>query len=212
MSPPLSIIPSVSIPIHAIVLELTINLLSKHRQTDRTIMLTASWSKQTIVDLCTAVVIAVLEAVHATYARGLLVAHSLALLGDVELDAGGGGGAVDGSLLGGEDLLLLLLELGDVVGIKLLLLVLLMLLLRNLVEVHGERVVAACVEDRGWCRSKCLRTTEGAWCLRASWRAAVLAGLEATAVGGRSSRHHCEGIAEIAGLDGEDYHSDPCQS
>jgi hypothetical protein len=27
-----------------------------------------------------------------------------------------------------------------------------------------------------------------------------------------SSRHHCEGMAEIAELDGEDYHSDPCQS
>ena len=50
-------------------------------------MLAASWSKQTIADLCAAVVIAVLEAVYAAYARGLLVAHSLALLGDIELDA-----------------------------------------------------------------------------------------------------------------------------
>jgi hypothetical protein len=89
MSSPLSIIPSVCIPIHAIVLELTVHLLGKHRQADCTIMLAARWSKQTIVDLCAAVVIAVLEAVHAAYARGLLVAHSLALLGDVELDAGG---------------------------------------------------------------------------------------------------------------------------
>ena len=132
-------------------------------------MLAARWSEEAIVNLCAAI-IAVLEAVHAANACGLLVAHSLALLRNVELDAGRRGAAIDSGLVGGEDLLLLLLELGDVVGIKLLLLVLLMLLLlRNLVEVHGERVVTACVEDRGWCRGKSLGATDGAWCLRASW-------------------------------------------
>ena len=52
-----------------------------------------------------------------------------------------------------QDLLLLLLELCDSVGIKLLLL-LGVSLLGDLIQVHCERVVAASVEDCGWCRSR----------------------------------------------------------
>lgn len=72
----------------------------------------------------------------------------------MRVDAGGRGrGPVEGGLLGGENLLLLLLELGDREGVEVLLLLLLGLL-GDLVEVHGERVVATSVQDGRWCWSR----------------------------------------------------------
>ena len=52
---------------------------------------------------------------------------------------------VQASLLSGEYLLLLLLEHGNGVGVCVLAKT---LLLRDLVKVHGEWVVGACIEDR----------------------------------------------------------------